>query len=157
MHKVSIIAKSAIRTKIFQNILRACQAITFRYPLDVDIILQILSRTTNTILSVLEFWSHSITCSFINQGNRPICSINQVNHSWLIDDSIPSNRVINDWSSSLHRLKKNGTNTMNQDNINITAMRYVINIHNPLLFVSLCQNIIHHSNAKEMMNPAITI
>lgn len=46
---------------------------------------------------------------------------------------------------------------MNQDNMNITAIRYVIKIQIPLLFVSLCQNIIHPSNAKEIMNPAITI
>ena len=152
-----MIAKSAIRTKIFQNILNACPAITLRYPLDVDIILQILSRITFTRLSVLEFWTRSITCSFINHGNRLIWSINHVNHSWLIEDSIHSNRVINDWSSSFHRLKKNGTRIMNQDSINIRAIRYVIRIHNHLLFVSLCQNTMHHSKAREIINPAITM
>ena len=151
------IAKSAIHTKIFQNILNACHAITLRYPLDVDIILQILSRTISTILSVFEFWSRSITCSFINHGSRFICSMNPVNHNWLIEDSIPNNQVISDWSSSFHRLKKNGTRIMNQDSINIKAIRYVIKIHNPLLFVSLCQKTTHHSKAREMINPAITI
>ena len=150
-------AKSAIRTKIFQNILKACHAITLRYPLDVDIILQMLSRIINTILSVFEFCSRSITCSFMNDGNRLIWSMNQVSHNWLIEDSIPNNHVINDWSSSFHRLKKKGTNIINQDRINIAAIRYVIKIHNPLLFVSLCQNITHHSKAKEIINPAITI
>ena len=150
-------AKSAIRTKIFQKILNACHAIVFRYPLEVDIILQMLSRIITIKLSVLEFWSRSTTCSFINHGNRFICSMNQFIHNWLIDDSIPSNQVINDCNSSFHRLKKKGTKIINQDSINITAMIYVINIHNHLLFVSLCRNTIHHSNAKEIMNPAITI
>lgn len=80
-HNVIIIAKSAIRTKIFQNILRACEAIIFRYPLDVDIILPILSRIITTTLSVLEFWSRSIICSFINHGNRLICSMNPFSHN----------------------------------------------------------------------------
>lgn len=48
-------AKSAIRTKIFQNILNACHAMVLRYQLDVDIILQILSRMIIIKLSVLEF------------------------------------------------------------------------------------------------------
>ena len=152
-----MIAKSAIHTKIFQNMLRACEAIILRYPLDVDIILHILSRTITTRLSVLEFWIHSITCSFINHGNRLNCSTYHVIHNWLIDDSIQSNRVINDWSNSFHRLKKNGTRIINQDNINITAIRYVIRIQSHLLFVSLCRKMIHHSNAKEIINPAITI
>ena len=54
-HSVIIIAKSAIRTNIFQNMLKAWDAITLRYPLDVDIIFQILSRIIITKLSVLEF------------------------------------------------------------------------------------------------------
>ena len=74
-----------------------------------------------------------------------------------MEDSIPSNRVINDCRSSFHRLKKNGTRIMNQDSMNITAIRYVIKIHNHLLLVSLCRNTMHHSNAREIMNPAITI
>ena len=143
--------------KIFQNMLRACHAITLRYPLDVDIILQMLSRIIITKLSVLEFWSHSISCSFINHGSQPICSMNPFNHNWLIDDSIHNNRVINDWSNSFHRLKKKGTKIMNHDSINIIAIRYVINIHIHLLFVSLCRNMIHHSNARDMINPAITM
>ena len=152
-----MIAKSAIRTKIFQNMLSAWDAITFKYPLDVDIILPMLSRTIMSKLSVLEFWIHSITCSFMNPGNHPIWFTNPVNHNWFIDDSIHSNRVINDWSNSFHRLKKKGTKIMNQDSINITAMRYVIKIHNHLLLVSLCRNITHHSNAREIINPATTI
>ena len=78
-------------------------------------------------------------------------------HNWLIDDSIHNNRVMNDWSNSFHRLKKKGTRIINQDSINIAAIRYVIRIHNHLLLVSLCRNRIHHSNAKEIINPAITI
>ena len=89
-------AKSAIRTKIFQNILKACHAIILRYPLEVDIILQMLSRIMITKLSVLEFCNRSMSCSFINHGSQLICSMNQFNHNWLIDDSIHSNRVIND-------------------------------------------------------------
>ena len=119
--------------------------------------LKILSRITVAKLSVFEFWSRSIISSFINHGNRPISSMNPFNHNWFIDDSIPSNRVINDWSNSFHRLKKKGTRIINQDNMNIVAMRYVIKIHKPLLLVSLCRNIIHPSNAKEIINPAITI
>lgn len=137
--------------------LKACHAITLRYPLDVDIIPQILSRIIAIKLSVLEFCNRSISCSFINHGNQPIWSINQASHNWLIDDSIPSNRVINDWSNSFHRLKKKGTRIINQDSMNITAIRYVIRIHSHLLFVSLCQNTIHPSKAREIMNPAITI
>ncbi len=76
-----MIAKSAIRTKIFQNMLKACHAIILRYPLDVDIILQILSRIIITKLSVFEFCSHSITCPFMNDGNRLIWSMNQGNHN----------------------------------------------------------------------------
>ena len=83
--------------------------------------------------------------------------MNHVNHNWLIEDSIPNNRVINDWSSSFHRLKKKGTRIINQDSINIKAIRYVIRIHSHLLLVSLCQKRIHHSNAKEIINPAITM
>ena len=37
------------------------------------------------------------------------------------------------------------------------AMRYVISIHNPLLFVSLCRKIINHSRANEIMKAAITM
>lgn len=37
------------------------------------------------------------------------------------------------------------------------AITYVIKIQNPLLLVILCQNIMHHSKANDMMNAAITI
>jgi len=46
---------------------------------------------------------------------------------------------------------------MNQDNMNIIAMRYVISIPIHLLFVSLCRKIIHHSRAREMIKLAITM
>ena len=94
-----------------------------RYPLDVDIILQILSRIMTTKLSVFEFCTHCMISSFINHGNRLICSINQFNHNWLMDDSIPSNRVISDCSNSFHRLKKKGTRIINQDSTNIVAIK----------------------------------
>ncbi len=64
---------------------------------------------------------------------------------------------INDCSSSVHRLKKKGINIMNPDSTKNVVMRYVINIHTHLFFVSLCQNMIHHSKAKEIMKAAITI
>lgn len=128
-----------------------------RYPLDVDIILQILSRIMTTRLSVLEFCTRCMICSFINHGNRPICSMNQFNHNWLMDDSIPSNRVINDCNNSFHRLKKNGTRIINHDNTNMVAITYVIRIQTHLFLVSLCRKIIDHSRANEMINPAITM
>ncbi len=46
---------------------------------------------------------------------------------------------------------------INQANTKIVAMRYVSRIQIPLLFVILCQNIMHHSRASEIMNAAMTI
>jgi hypothetical protein len=54
-------------------------------------------------------------------------------------------------------LKKNGIKIINPDKTKKVASKYVIKIQIHLFFVSLCQKIMHHSNAKEMMNAAITI
>ena len=54
-HNVRTIAISAIIEKIFQKKMKACHAILFTYPLEVDIMLHMLSVTTVKILSELEF------------------------------------------------------------------------------------------------------
>ena len=54
-------------------------------------------------------------------------------------------------------MKKKGIRMINQANTKRVAMIYVINIQIHLLFVSLCQKMIHHSSASEIMNAAITI
>lgn len=59
----------------------------------------------------------------MNHGNRFTCSINQLSHNWLIDDSIHSSRVINDCNNSLPRLKKKGTRIINHDSTNIVAIK----------------------------------
>ena len=46
---------------------------------------------------------------------------------------------------------------MKPDNTKMVAIIYVIKIQIHLLFVSLCQNMITHSKASEMMKAAITI
>ena len=46
---------------------------------------------------------------------------------------------------------------INHAKTNKVAIIYVISIHIHLLFVILCQNIMHHSSAKDMINAAITI
>ena len=46
---------------------------------------------------------------------------------------------------------------INQANTKRVAMVYVINIQIHLLFVNLCQKMMHHSSASEIMKAAITI
>ncbi len=48
-------AKSTIMEKIFQKNIRACHAILFTYPLEVDMMLHILSVIAVKILSEFEF------------------------------------------------------------------------------------------------------
>ena len=68
-----------------------------------------------------------------------------------------NNPHINDCNNSVHRLKKNGINIINPDNTKNVVNMYVIKIQNHLFFVILCQKIIHHSKANEIMNAAITM
>jgi len=46
---------------------------------------------------------------------------------------------------------------MKPDSTKNVVIKYVINIQIHLLLVILCQNIIHHSKAREIMKAAITI
>jgi methionine synthase II (cobalamin-independent) len=54
-------------------------------------------------------------------------------------------------------LEKNGIKIIKPANTKNVAIRYVISIQIHLLLVSLCQKIIHHSRAREMIKAAITI
>ena len=62
-----------------------------------------------------------------------------------------------DCSNSVHRLKKNGIRITKPASTKKVAIRYVISIHNPLLFVILCRKTINHSRASEIMKAAMTI
>ena len=57
-HKVSIIAESTMIENILLKKARACHAIYFTYPLEVDIIPHILSVIIVRILSESEFCIH---------------------------------------------------------------------------------------------------
>lgn len=118
---------------------------------------QILSRKVIKISSVSEFINRCVNSSFRNHGNQLIWSIYQGTHNSIIDDSKRNNRDINVCNNSVHRLKKNGIRIMNHDKMKNVAMIYVIKIQIHLFFVSLCQNITTHSNAREIINAAITI
>jgi hypothetical protein len=78
-------------------------------------------------------------------------------HNWESEFWSFRSQAINDCNNSVHRLKKNGINMINPDNMKKVANKYVIKIQTHLFFVSLCRKIIHHSNANEMMNAAITM
>ena len=78
-------------------------------------------------------------------------------HNWAREDCKFNNQLINDCNNSVHRLKKNGIKIIKPANTKNVAIRYVISIQIHLLLVSLCQKIIHHSRAREMIKAAITI
>lgn len=156
-HRVNTIAKFTIIENILPKKTKACHAIHFTYPLEVDIIFHIFSVIIGKILSESEFCIHCTSPSFRKEGIRSAHSIYQGTHNWVSDDWSFSNQDINDCNNSVHRLKKNGTNIINHAKTNKVAMIYVINIQTHLLLVILCQKIIHHSKAKEMMKAAITI
>ena len=123
----------------------------------MDIILQILSVTTVNILSEFEFCIHWISSSFKNSGIHPASSIYQGTQSCHNADCNFNSHHINDCNNSVHRLKKNGMRIINPDNTKNVVNKYVIKIQNHLFFVILCQKIMHHSKANEIMNAAITI
>lgn len=95
--------------------------------------------------------------SFRNQGIRLAFSMYHGTHTWASVDCKSSNHVINDCNNSVHRLKKNGIRIMNPDNTKIVVSKYVIKIQIHLLLVNLCQKMIHHSKAREIINQAMTI
>lgn len=146
---------------MIENILlkkaRACHAIHFTYPLEVDIIPHILSVIIVRILSESEFCIHWINSSFKKEGIRSAHWIYQGTHNWAREDWSFSNQDINDCNNSVHRLKKKGTSITNHAKTKRVAIMYVINIQTHLLFVILCQNMMHHSSAKDMINAAITM
>ena len=78
---MSTIAKSTIMEKMFPKNIKACHAIVFIYPLDVDIILQILSEMTVSILSEFEFCIRCISSVFKKLGIRLVFSMYQGTHS----------------------------------------------------------------------------
>lgn len=157
MHRVSTMAKSIIIENILPKIIKACHAIHFTYPLEVDIIFQMFSVITVKTLSESEFCIHWINSSFKKDGIQLAHSIYHGTHNWASEDWSFSNQDINDCNNSVHRLKKNGINMINPDRTKKVANKYVIKIQTHLFFVSLCRKIMHHSNAKEIMNAAITI
>lgn len=157
MHNVRTIANSTIIENIFQKNIKACDAIVLTYSLEVDIILHILSVIAVNMLSELEFWAHCINSSFRNQGIQFDSSMYPGTHNWASDDCNFSSHDIRDCNNSVHRLKKKGIRIINPARIKNVAIMYVINIPNPLFFVILCQKIIHHSSANEIMKAAITI
>ena len=120
-------------------------------------ILPILSVTTVNTLSEFEFWIHWISSSFKNSGIHPASSIYQGTQSCHNADCSFNSHHINDCNNSVHRLKKNGMRIINPDNTKNVVNKYVIKIQNHLLFVILCQKIMHHSKASEIINAAITI
>ena len=61
-------AKSTMIENIFPKKIRACHAIHFTYPLEVDITLHILSVTTVKTLSESEFCIRWINSSFKKDG-----------------------------------------------------------------------------------------
>ena len=146
---------------MIENILlkktKACHAIHFTYPLEVDIIPHILSVIIVKTLSEFEFCIRWINSSFKKEGIRFAHSMYQGTHNWASDDCSFSSQDINDCNNSVHRLKKKGTSMINHAKTNRVAITYVINIQTHLLFVILCQNMMHHSRAKDMINAAITI
>ena len=150
-------AKSTMIENIFPKKISACHAIHFTYPLEVDIILHIFSVITVKTLSESEFCIHWISSSFKKDGIQFAHSTYHGTHNWAREDWSFSNHDINDCNNSVPRLKKNGIKIMNPANTKNVAIKYVINIQTHLFFVSLCQKIMHHSNAKEIINAAITI
>lgn len=108
--------KSTIMEKIFPKNIRACHAIDFTYPLDVDIMLQIFSVITVKILSEFEFCIHWISSSFKKVGSHLAVSMYHGTHNCDNEDWSFSNHDINDCNSSVHRLKKKGINIINPDN-----------------------------------------
>ena len=58
MQSVRTIVKSIMMEKIFPKKIKACHAIHFTYPLEVDIILHMLSEITVKTLSESEFCIH---------------------------------------------------------------------------------------------------
>ena len=116
-----------------------------------------LSVIASNILSEFEFWIHWISSSFKNSGIRLASSIYQGTQSWPRLDCNFTSHHIKDCNNSVHRLKKNGIRIMKPDNTKNVVNKYVIKIQNHLFFVILCQNIMHHSKASEIMNAAITI
>ena len=74
-------AKSTMIEKIFPKKIRACHAIHFTYPLEVDIILHIFSVTTVKTLSESEFCIHWINSSFKKEGIQLAHSIYHGTHN----------------------------------------------------------------------------
>ena len=76
---------------------------------------------------------------------------------WILIRQGNIEKQIQGCNNDLENIRQNNINIMNPDSTKNVVMRYVINIHTHLFFVSLCQNMIHHSKAKEIMKAAITI
>jgi hypothetical protein len=78
---VSAIAKSTIMEKIFPKNIKACHAVVIIYPPDEDLILQVLSEMTVSILSEFEFCIRCISSVFKKLGIRLVFSMYQGTHS----------------------------------------------------------------------------
>ena len=98
-----------------------------------------------------------MSSSLRNHGIRLTFSMYHGIHCWASVVCKLNNPVVRVCNNSVHQLKKKGIRIINPDNTKRVVSKYVIKIQIPLLFVSLCQKIMHHSKAREMINHAITM